>query len=298
MMITEESLLKGVVDFHVHSEPSFMSRACDFVELCMMASKAGYKAIGHKDHNYGSAAMASIIKKYFFKDDPLTIVGSFAMNETVGGMNPMVLETQLTFGAKAVWLPTTSAANHIEFMATKTSGFPKTVIGPKDEPTPVHFIDEDGNLSHEVIKSLEILKQYPGVAIGSGHGDPKETDAIIRKAVDLGIADRVFADHPYGIVLAPWDDIKKWADMGVKIEFVAGMTCGDDVALPLDDMAYYMKEIGPEKCILVSDLGMKKMGNPIEGFGHFLMQLHRAGISEDDIRLMTSYNTGKMIGLE
>jgi len=53
--VTEEKLLHGVVDFHIHCEPSFMERACDFVELCYRADKAGYRAVAHKDHNYGSA---------------------------------------------------------------------------------------------------------------------------------------------------------------------------------------------------------------------------------------------------
>lgn len=296
--MTEEKLLRGVVDFHIHSEPSFMSRACDFVELCYLAEKAGYRAVGHKDHHYGSAAMADMIKKHFFADSPMVITGSFCMNETVGGMNPMVLESNLTFGAKAVWFPTTSAANHIEFMKRKVGGFPKAVKGPKDQPKPVTLIDSEGSLIPEAVRALEILKEYPGVAIGSGHGTPAEIDALVNKCVELGIQDRFFADHPYGIILAPWEDIIRWADQGAIIEFVAGMTVGPDCALPFETMVEYMKIIGPERIILVSDLGQKNMGNPIEAYGNFLLRLYNAGISEDDIRMMTSYNPGKMIGLD
>lgn len=296
-MITEESLLRGVVDFHVHTEPSFMPRACDFVELCYLAEKAGYRSIGHKDHHYCSAAMAGMIKKHFFADSPLNITGSFAMNETVGGMNPMVLESNLTFGAKAVWFPTTSAANHIEFMKKKVGAFPKTVRGPKDDPKPVTLIDAEGKLIPEAERALQILKDWPGVAIGSGHGTPAEVDALVNRCVELGIQDRFFADHPYGIILAPWDQIIEWSKKGVMIEFVAGMTLGADCALPLEEMAEYMKIIGPEHVILLSDLGQKNMGDPVAAYGRFLMDLHRAGISEEAIRVMTSENPGRMIGL-
>ena len=297
IMLTEEKLLRGVVDFHVHVEPSFMERYCDFVELCYMAEKYGYKAIGHKDHHYGSGALAAMIKKHFFGESDLEVLGTVALNETVGGMNRMVLETNIAFGAKAVWLPTTSAANHIEFMKTKAGGFPTASKGPACSPKPVYFTDENGDLNEETVKMFEVIRDHPGVALGSGHGTPAETDAMVRKAVELGIQDRFFVDHPYGIILAPWDDIIRWARQGVMIEFVAGMTVGPDCALTLEEMAHYIKEIGPERCIILSDLGQKNAGNPVERYGAFLMDLHRAGVSEDDIRMMTSHNPGKMIGI-
>lgn len=294
--MTEEKLLNGVVDFHVHCYPSFMERACDFVELCYMAEKAGYKAIGHKDHNYASAGLAGEIKKHHFAESPLQIFGTLAMNQSVGGMDPLVLESALTFGTRAVWFPTVSAKNHIEF-TQRVAGFPKAVSGPQTKPDPVVLIDEEGKLIPQAEEALKILARYPDVAIGSGHGSPDEIDALVAKCVELGIANRFFVDHPNEIIEAELNDMIRWAKQGAVIEFVAGMSVPPAEAFPLDTMIEYIRAIGVEHVVLLSDLGQKNKGNPVEVYGKFLKGLYDHGVSEDDIRYMTSYLPGKLVGL-
>ncbi|MGN0968986.1 MAG: DUF6282 family protein [Oscillospiraceae bacterium] len=294
--MTEEKLLQGVVDFHVHCYPSFMERACDFVALCYLAEKAGYKAIGHKDHNYASAGLASEIKMNRFADSPLQIFGTLAMNQSVGGMDPVALESALTFGTRAVWFPTVSAKNHIDFTA-KVAGFPKAVSGPKTKPDPIVLTDSEGELIPQAAEALKILARYPNVAIGSGHGSPAEIDALVKRCVELGIADRFFVDHPYEIIEAELDDMIRWARQGAVIEFVAGMSVPPTENFPLDTMIEYIRAIGVEHVILLSDLGQKNKGDPVAVYGKFLKGLYDHGLHEDEIRYMTSYLPGKMIGL-
>lgn len=295
--MTKGKLLQGVVDFHIHCEPSFMERTCDFVELCHMAEKAGYKAVAHKDHYYSSGAMAAQIKKSLFPDSPLQIFGTLAMNEPVGGLNPIALETYLTFGARVVWFPTISAKNHIDVMS-KLSGFPAPAKGPKKPLTPISFTDENGKLTPEMLEAFEVLARYPNVAIASGHGNVSEVDAMVDRCVEMDIADRFFVDHPNEIINAEVDDMIRWAKKGVKIEFVAAMSIPPIVAITAPELVEHIKAIGVENVLIVSDLGQKNKGNPIEAYGEFLMQLHSNGMVEDDIRYMTSQLPSKMIGLE
>lgn len=295
--MTEEKLLQGVVDFHVHCYPSFMERACDFVELCYSAERAGYKAIGHKDHNYASAGLASEIKKNRFANSPLQIFGTLAMNQSVGGLDPVALESALTFGTRAVWFPTVSAKNHIDFTA-KVAGFPKAVKGPQTPLEPIVLIDEHGELTPEAAGALEILARYPNVAIGSGHGCPAEIDALVKRCVELGIVNRFFVDHPYEILGASLDDMIRWTRQGAIIEFVAGMSVPPTENFSVDTLIEYVRAIGVEHVIFLSDLGQKNKGDPVGVYGSFLKKLYDRGLSEDEIRYMTSYLPGKMIGLE
>lgn len=298
--MTAESLLKGVIDFHVHAEPSMMERACDFVELCYLAEKAGYRAVAHKDHNYASAGLAQQIKKHLFPNSPLQIFGTIALNHAVGGLNPAVLETALDFGTKVVWFPTVSAKNHIEFFEKKAQK--NGLFQRKKEASyalePILLIDDNGELTEETVRLLELLAKYPDVVIGSNHGYPAEIDALIDKCDELGILDRFFVDHPNEIIGADLDTIIRWAKRGATIELVAAMSVPPTVAITVEETAEYVRAIGPEHIVFASDLGQANRGNPVAAYGKFLLDLYNCGISEDDIRYMTSTKPAQMMGLD
>ena len=63
----------------------------------------------------------------------MRIFGSIALNNSVGGVNPYVVEAAINFGVKIVWLPTVSARQHMEFH--KAGGaFPSTRVALQEQP--------------------------------------------------------------------------------------------------------------------------------------------------------------------
>ena len=290
--------LKDCVDYHLHVSPSAMTRYCDLVEMAKMAEEAGYRAIVHKDHHQVSEPLASMLKKYLFADSPIQIFGSMSLNNSVGGLSPAALKVALDYGVRVVWLPTASAKNHIEFMKQGVGGFPKMAAGRQIVEKPIVLIDESGELIDDAKACLDLLSDYPKVAIGTGHGTPEEVDAVVKYCAKLGILNRVFVDHPNIIIRADMDYILKWADMGAYIEFAAATSCPPNNDVPIAEFVDMVRAVCPERVAMASDLGGKANGNPVEAFARFLNQLHEAGISEDDLYTMTAVNPAKMLSLD
>lgn len=290
--------LKGCVDYHLHVYPSMMSRYCDIVEVAEMADKAGYRAIVHKDHHTTSGQLAGIVKKHLFADSDLQIFGSMSLNNTVGGLNLPSVKSGLDFGAKVVWLPTASAKNHVEFTKLATGNFPKVVKAKEIPEEPIVLIGEDGELTEEASAVLDLLADFPGVAIGTGHGVPAEVDAVVRYCEKIGIIHRVFIDHPNLIIRAPMEDILRWADMGALVELTAAPSCPPNNDVSIQENVDLIRTIGAERIAFASDLGQTKNGNPIETYAWFLNELYKAGISDDEIHTMVCTNPAKLLQLD
>jgi hypothetical protein len=57
-----------------------------------------------------------------------------------------------------------------------------------------------------------------------------------------------------------------------------------------------MRKVGPESCIVSSDLG--QMGNPLppDGFGAFLVALRSRGLTVQEVDRMSKQNPGRLLG--
>src|SRR5882757_4214781 len=118
-------LLVGAIDLHCHSGPAAMPRILDHHEELLDAGAAGFRAVLYKDHFYPGMAHAIILEK-MFPETNVKLFSGVALNNASGGINPHAVNHAVNIGAKIVWLPTLSAANHIEKLATEGKSFPKT----------------------------------------------------------------------------------------------------------------------------------------------------------------------------
>lgn len=296
--MTGADLLQGCIDPHLHVKPSLMSRYCDLAEVAKLAEAAGYRAIVHKDHHCSSAPTAEIVKRHLFPHSSLQIFGSICLNNSVGGIDPTVVEAAVHLGARIVWLPTASARNHIEFMQKRKVGFPLLANGKSLRETPLSLTDEHGRLSEKLEQVLEVLQSHPHVAIGSGHASPRELDALVDRCAQLGIVERLFIDHPTEIIEASADDIRRWADRGATIELIAAQSCPPDYALPISQVIQFVHMLSPERVMLASDMGMQKFGDPVAAYGRFLLELYENGLEEKIIRQTSSANAARLLHLD
>ena len=107
------ALLVGAVDLHCHSGPAAMPRILDHHEALLDCANAKFSALLYKDHFYLGVAHAMILEK-LFPDTGVKLFSGIALNNASGGINPHAVNHAINIGAKIVWLPTLSAANHIE----------------------------------------------------------------------------------------------------------------------------------------------------------------------------------------
>ena len=118
-------LLKGAVDLHCHSGPAAMPRVLDHREAMMEAADAGFRALLYKDHFYLGTPHAKILETIYPEKD-IKLFSGIALNNASGGINPYAVDHAVKIGAKIVWMPTLSAANHIEQILGQGKTFPKT----------------------------------------------------------------------------------------------------------------------------------------------------------------------------
>ena len=65
----------------------------------------------------------------------------------------------------------------------------------------------------------------------------------------------------------------------------------------MDRYAQAIRAIGPEFCILSSDLGQRGNALPPDGFAAFFAALRARGLSEQEVDRMSKQNPAKLLGL-
>ena len=179
--MTEERkryLLKGVVDLHVHTAPSISPRELDVGDMAKDAME--YGLAGFVD--------CQLINKYVCGGKEICF-GLMAMNNSVGGFNLKAVSTACEMGTRVISLPTVSAQEHQDFnKRPNVVPFKATGISPIGEK-PIKFTDDKGEVVPELVEILEYLAKYhPSVILNMGHGSAAEIDAVIKKAVEVGVS--------------------------------------------------------------------------------------------------------------
>lgn len=292
------ALLKGFVDTHVHAGPTLTEREFSVWQLAAEAEKGGFRAIVLKDHFISTAPVARAMQEKLGHTGP-KIFGSLALNNSVGGINPKAVEIAIGFGAKVIWMPTLSAANHSRMHRAPGIKFPAVMMKKETvADTPLAVTGADGALTPETEDILNILADHPDVVLATGHLSREEVDALVRRCAQLGV-NRVLVTHPHFLVDARADDMRNWQSLGAYMEFTAVISLPSSpiYCRPVEDVADLIKSLDVEKIILSSDLGLKKAGWPIEGMSAFLELLREAGVSSDDLKKMIATNPANLLNL-
>jgi hypothetical protein len=71
-----------------------------------------------------------------------------------------------------------------------------------------------------------------------------------------------------------------------------------EAAARLDRFAYAIRKVGPEFCILSSDLGQKNNALPTGGYAAFLLAMRARGFTDRDIDRMSKQNPARLLGLD
>ncbi|WP_223510798.1 MULTISPECIES: DUF6282 family protein [unclassified Pseudomonas] len=293
-----DSLMRGAIDLHCHSGPSVMPRYCDHVEAMREASEAGLKAVLLKDHYYSCTPVTTLLNKHF-NELGVHMLSGVPLNNSVGGLNVHAVEHGLKLGAKLVWMPTFSSANHIAHHHQDekfTEKFPQTTQRML-QPIPLTVLDDNGRLKEEVKAILDLIAAED-VVLSAGHLNIKEIWPLFEEARKRGVK-RLLVNHPTYVVDATLDDMRELARAGVYMEHSMCMWVpGSKFKFYDDQFLQQVIEAGTvDLTILGSDLGQQ--GNPsiAEGFRNVIGQLLDLNYSDEDIRKMTSGNASRLMNL-
>jgi hypothetical protein len=297
-MTKMKTLLKDFVDTHVHAGPTLTVREFNVWQLAAEAEKGGFRAMVLKDHFIPTVPVARAMQEKL-GHIRLKIFGSLALNNSVGGINPKAVEIAIGFGAKMIWMPTISAANHRRKHRVPGTKFPVLMKEEAVADKPLNVIGADGVLTPETEDILNLLADHPDVVLATGHLSREEVDALVRRCAQLGIK-RILVTHPHFLVDASVDDMRNWQSLGAYMEFTAVISLPSSpiYCRPVEDVANLIKSLDVEKIVLSSDLGLKKAGWPIEGMSAFLELLHETGVSSDDLKKMIATNPANLLNLK
>ena len=293
-----ENLVKGAIDLHCHSGPSVMARYLDHIEAMQEASAAGLKALLLKDHYYSATPVTQLLNKHYSHLGVMMLSG-VPLNNAVGGLNVHAVEHGLKLGARLVWMPTFSSANHIHHHQ-QDAGFKDKFPQTKKkmiEPVPLGVLDDAGRLKEEVLPILDLIAEAD-VVLSAGHLHIDEIWPLFDQARKRGVK-RLLVNHPTYVVDATLDDMRQLARDGVYMEHSMCMWVpGSKFKFYDADFLQQVIEAGTvERTILGSDLGQQ--GNPgiVEGFRHVIATCLALGYSDEQVRRMTSGNAAELMGI-
>jgi len=290
-----DQILVGAVDLHCHSGPSVMPRILDHHDQLLDAAQAGFRAVVYKDHYYPGMAHAAILQK-LFPDTGVRLFSGVALNNAVGGINPYAVDHCVKLGGKIVWLPTFSAANHINQHSGEAKSFPKTAQ-PMLEPTPLTALDTGGKPTDATKAVLDIIAAG-NIILAGGHLHVSELFVVFEEAKRRGVT-KLLVNHPTYVVGCSDEDIRGLVRLGAHLEHSICMFIENSCAKHFEptDLARLIKVAGVDRTILGSDLGLRQAPRPVEGYRTATRMLLELQFSASDIRKLVGSNAAQLLDL-
>ncbi len=219
--------------------------------------------------------------------------GGIVLNSAVGGINPDAVNwmwrMQGGYG-RVVWFPTFDADNHVKHF--------------KDAPEGIKVLDADGKVLPAVRDVLKIAAEQK-LVVHTGHLSPTEALAVVEAGRDMGVERLVITHAQFEVVNMNFDQMKKAASMGAKLELCAMGTIMGPAAhlawmrhwrqVKVEETAAAIKEVGPQNFVLATDLGQTGNPSPPDGLQLFVTDLVKAGVGKDQVVTMGREVTGKLL---
>jgi hypothetical protein len=245
------------------------------------AKAAGMRAIVLKNHYEYTSGLAYIVAK---EVPGIEVFGGVDLNLTVGGMNPSAVEhmTQVSGGyGRFVWMSTFDAENQVRY---------------SKENRPFVSVAKNGALLPATKDVIGVIARH-GLVLATGHVSPEEGLLLLREGQKQGVQHMVVTHAMNTPVLMSVAQMQEAVKLGAMVEFVGGSPVGAGAAARFDSFADAIRKVGPNSCILASDLGQKNNPLPADGFGAFILALKARGFSDQDLDRMARQNPAALLGL-
>lgn len=309
-------VLEGAIDIHVHHGPDALARRFSAYQLVEQARHAQMCGIVLKSHHFATGNLATQVSELV---DGISVWGGIALNGQVGGLNPEAIRISAKQNTRIVWLPTTSARNHVEFLKQSNSDTLRDLrAGAQDAG--YSLIDAEGNPIPELTRVLEVVDELD-LSLATGHISPSETFAVLKEIERLGLNPRrVIVNHPDS-PLTPFTPEQQidLAQRGFYLERVALLfltaqgKATPRVAKHAETYEIAKDPIGPRSTvsgfvdlirmtgihnnILAGDLGQVENSAPVEGLALCCDLLMQHGLSEKEVKQLTAENPMQFLGM-
>src|SRR5579885_1296783 len=185
---TVRGLLRGAFDMHVHSAPDVLPRKFNDVELARRTIASGMAGFVLKSHYICTADRATLIRRLF---PEVQAFGGMALNNSVGGLNPIVIDIAGRLGNKVVWLPSVDSANELANVAGQLdeSKLPYWMPIARELRAMgiaqdwIRVTDEQGNVTPIPGQCVEVIPSRDMV-LATSHVSPAELIPVVKAAYE------------------------------------------------------------------------------------------------------------------
>ena len=288
--------LQGAYDLQVHVAPDVIERRIDDVGLAQEFLARGLKGFVLKSHYIPTAERAKVVCRAV---PGIEAFGAVTLNHSIGGLNPVAIELAGRSGAKIVWMPTVDAAN-------ETAG---RVGGPNTKlpfwaqiqrelaamgiaPPPLTVVDESGAVNEAARRCLELIAAHDMI-LATGHLGRHEIFPLVKTARAMNVRKVLVTHAEFPSQNLTAEEQFELAGMGAFIEHC--FTTMHTGKAPWEAVIGSIRRVGPERCVLSTDLGQTINPPVAEGFGMFAQTLLDAAFSVEEIRRMCVTNPGELI---
>jgi Family of unknown function (DUF6282) len=294
---TIDGLLEGAFDTHIHSAPDVLPRKFNDIELAQRFKARRMAGFVLKSHYICTADRATLVNQIV---PEVQAFGAIAMNNSVGGLNPLALDIAGRLGTKVCWLPSVDNANELEAIA-----------GQRDESKLPYWmsiaremralgiagsflnVTEDGKVTSATRQCMEIIAKHDMI-LATSHIRPSEVLPVVKAAQEVGVK-RIVITHPeFPTTLLSIPQQQELARLGVFFERC--FTTPNTGKISWEQVYANIREVGPATTILATDLGQTTAPYPDEGLGMFIEKLLENGFNERDVRGMVRDNPAQVLG--
>jgi hypothetical protein len=293
-----ENILENAIDMHVHCAPDIRPMYGDSVEIATIAKDAGMRGIVLKDHLTQTVHKAIITNELV---PGFECFGSAVMNQPAGGLSPRAASFFTVLGAKVIWIPTLDSAftwfkaNQDHYEAIYATRFAFGIDYKKLTLLTGGMFE--GRLRDEVKQIVDVVAKA-GVVLCSGHHTPQETTALSEYAKAIGF-NKILVTHVNAFLEEFTPNIlDKLVKLGATLEI------SYEVLGPLHgrqdpkEVLKIIRQVGPDKVVLVSDAGQLENPSPPETLRSFSHILIKEGVAPEEIRTMIVDNPTRLMTLE
>ena len=296
--ITEEEvarIIQGGVDIHVHGYPeALVDTGWDFAWEAKRFYDVGMRAMVCKSMHSDTAPMAyfvqQIVDQYAQEKDaephPFNVYGGVVLNWSVGGLNPVAVETSAKLGAKIIWLPSHDAAHHIK------------VLEEEDSPS-VEVLDGNDKVLPQLIDIFKIVAHYD-IILDLCHTGTRERFIITEEALKYGV-NKILLTHPqWNVNRMSVQQMAEISKMGAYIGLFlySAFPHFNNPVCERTEVLDIIEKVGPEKCVIATDFGSMLNPPPHEGMKLYIRLLLAMGVPEADIRTMLVSNGSMLLGID
>jgi hypothetical protein len=294
---TTQGLLKGAYDTHVHSGPDVLPRKFDDFELARRAQERGMAGFVLKSHYICTADRATLVRKSF---PGVEAFGGLALNNAVGGLNPIAVDIAGRLGNKVVWLPTVDSANELENVAGQRDesklpywmGIAREMRALGIAGEWIEVTDSDGKVVDAARQCLELIAKHDMV-LATGHIRPSAMPAVVKAAREAGVR-RIVITHPEFpttlLSIAQQKELQKH-----DVFFERCFTTPQSGKIPWDHVYENVRQVGTSTTILATDLGQSTNPYVDEGLEQYIGRFLDAGFAENDLREMVHTNAASLL---